>query len=88
VPFPKAGDLRWRPSTGANLPEGDVYLTLAQLKDEEGRSYGDGIAYIEHKVSPPENGKNIYAWMRMPDILNTDDVLYEIFRLAGEKMTD
>jgi len=88
VSFPKAGDLRWRPSAGANLPDGDVYLPLAQLKDEEGRSYGDGIVYIEHKVSPPENGKNIYAWMRMPDILNTNDVLYEIFRLAGEKMTD
>jgi glycoprotein endo-alpha-1,2-mannosidase len=85
--FPETGDLRWRPSLGDDLPEGDVYLPLARLKDEEGRDYGDGIVYVEHRVSAPENGKNIYAWMRMPDVFNTEDVLYELFRLAGEKMT-
>ena len=87
VPFPKTGDLRWRPSVGTEVPGGDVYLPLARLKDKEGRDYGDGIAYIEHKISSPKNGKNIYAWMRMPDVLNTDDILYELFRLAGERMT-
>jgi len=87
VPFPKMGDLRWRPNSGADFSSGDIYLPLAQLKDQNGNSYGDGIAYMEHKVVPPENGKNIYVWMRMLDVLNTDDVLYELFRLAGEKMT-
>ena len=42
---------------------------------------------MEHKVVPPENGKNIYVWMRMLDVFDIDDVLYEVFRLAGEKMT-
>ena len=85
--FPETGDLRWRPGFGDDLSEGDVYLSLARLKDEEGRDYGDGIVYVEHRVSAPKNGKNIYAWMRMPDVLNTEDVFYELFRLAGEKMT-
>jgi glycoprotein endo-alpha-1,2-mannosidase len=87
APFPETGDLRWRPISGAELFNNDVYLPLAQLKDEKGNNYGDGIAYIEHKASPPRNGKNIYVWMRMPDVLNTGDLLYEIFRLAGERMT-
>lgn len=87
APFPETGDLRWRPSDETGLPSGDIYLSLARLKDENGDSYGDGIVYMEHKVSPPKNGKNIYVWMRMLDALNADDVLYEVFRLAGEKMT-
>jgi len=84
--FPETGDLRWRPGFGDDLSEGDVYLPLARLKDEKGRNYGDGIIYVEHRISAPKNGKNIYAWMRMPDVLNTEDVFYELFRLAGEKM--
>ncbi len=87
APFPETGDLRWRPGIGGDLSEGDVYLPLARLKDEKGHDYGDGIVYVEHRVSAPKNGKNIYAWMRMPDVLNTEDVFYELFRLAGEKMT-
>ncbi len=87
VPFPKTGDLRWRPNSSADFSSGDIYLPLAQLRDSKGNSYGDGIAYMEHKIVPPQNGKNIYVWMRMLDVMNTDDVLYEVFRLAGEKMT-
>ncbi len=86
-PFPDAGDRRWRPCNRAVLPEGDVYLPIAELVDEQGRSYGDAIAYIEHKVSPPQNGKNIYMWMRMPDVLGAETVWFGLFRLAAEKMT-
>lgn len=85
--FPAAGDLRWRPVVGARLAEGDIYLPLAQLKDSAGRHYGDGIVYIEHKSSPPKNGKNIYAWMRMTDVLERNDLLFALFRLAAEKMS-
>ena len=85
VPFPDTGDPRWRPCTGAVLPEGDVYLPLARLVDDRGHHYGDGVAYIEHKVSPPRGGKNIYAWKRMADVLAADPFLFAIFRLAAEK---
>ena len=29
----------------------------------------------------------IYAWMRMVDVLETDDLLFALFRLAAEKRT-
>ncbi len=81
VAFPTTGDLRWRPSTDALLPEGDVYLPLARLVDEQGNIYGDGIAYIHHQVSEPTNGGNLYVWMRMPDVLNQDELFYALFAL-------
>ena len=87
VPFPRTGDLSWRPSSGTELPDGDIYLPLAQLKDENGNYYGDGIAYIEHRFSEPHNGKNIYVWMRMLDVLSAGDALYALFHLAGERMS-
>jgi len=81
VEFPKTGDLRWRPCVWKENNNGDIYYPLARLKDNTGRSYGDGIAYIEHKVSSPKNAKIIYSWMRMTDILDMDDLLFAIFSL-------
>jgi hypothetical protein len=83
VDFPKTGDLRWRPCRDSAIRNGDVYKSLARLKDSSGYTYGDGIVYIEHKVSPPVNGKIIYSWMRMADILGTDDLLFSIFLLPA-----
>ena len=85
VPFPDSGDLRWRPCVGSVLAEGDAYLPLARLVDEQGRDYGDGIAFIEHKASAPRNGKLICAWMRMADVLDADKLFCALFRLAAEK---
>jgi hypothetical protein len=87
APFPSGGDLRWRPATNTRLAEGDIYLSLARLTDADGRSYGDGIAYVEHRASAPKNAKILYAWMRMADIVNANDLFYALFRLAGERMT-
>jgi len=86
VGFPETEDLRWRPGTDEGLPEGDIYLPLARLEDEAGRFYGDGIVYIHHQVSEPKNGRNLYVWMRMPDILNSDDLLYALFHFVGKKI--
>jgi len=85
APFPKEGDLRWRPCHGAALPEGDVYLPLARLVDARGRHYGDGIAWIEHKASPPKGGRNLYVWLRMPDIVDPDALFFALFRLVAER---
>lgn len=85
VPWPATGDLRWRPANRSVLPDGDVYLSLAELRDAGGKSYGDGIAYIEHRVSPPRGGKCLYVWMRMPELLGRDATLFGVFRLAAEK---
>jgi len=88
VPFPSAGDLRWRPATPALVAEGDVYESLAQLKDAAGKGYGDGIVYVEHKRSEPRNGKNLYVWMRMPEALGLNEALFALFRFAAEKLDE
>ena len=87
APFPATGDLRWRPATAAVLPEGDVYTPLAQLKDQQGRHYGDGIAFVEHKTGELAGGKTLYIWMRMPDVLGTATTFREVFRFAGRRLS-
>ena len=86
APFPAAGDLRWRPATAALIAADDTYIPLATLKDAAGRSYGDGIAYIEHTASEPRNGKNLYVWMRMPDLCGANELLFALFRFAAERL--
>ena len=61
-------------------------MPLARLVDRAGREYGDGIAYVEHRASPPVDGKAIYAWMRMADVLGEDEFLFAVFRLAAARM--
>ena len=85
VPFPKAGDIRWRPITNSGLKAGDVYTPLATLTDQTGRYWGDGIAYVEHHDTPPQGGKGIYVWMRMPELTDQNQLLFDVFRLAAEK---
>jgi len=86
VPYPDWGDLRWRPCTSAGLDEGDVYMPLVRLTDEGGHNYGDAVVYIEHRESEPQNGKNIYAWMRMMDVVDRGSFLSALFRLAIERI--
>jgi glycoprotein endo-alpha-1,2-mannosidase len=86
LPFPDRGDLRWRPATGALTAERDLYHPLAELRDEDGNSYGDGIVYLEHKAGALENGKVLYVWMRMPDILGADELFSALFRFAAERI--
>ncbi len=83
VAFPADGDQRWRPATPALTAPTDVYLPLARLTDAEGNVYGDGIAYVEHRESAPKGGRNLYVWMRMLDVLDTNETLYAIFRFLA-----
>ena len=87
APFPASGDLRWRPCVPVGLGAGDEYLPLARLLDSDGASYGDGMVYIQRRSSAPKNGKTLYVWMRMPDILGKDRAFFELFRFAAGKMT-
>ena len=64
-----------------------LVLPLARLVDGDGTSYGDGMVYIQRRSSAPENGKTLYVWMRMPEILGRDRAFFEVFRFAAEKMT-
>ncbi|MFP4055398.1 MAG: endo-1,3-alpha-glucanase family glycosylhydrolase [Candidatus Brocadiia bacterium] len=86
APFPRAGDLRWRPCSPQGAAEGDLYLPLARLVDAEGRIYGDGIAYIEHRASEPKGGRNLYVWMRMGDGVGASDLYFALFRFLGQRL--
>lgn len=83
--FPEGGDVRWRPISGQSLKEDDVYVPLATLKDQTGRYWGDGIAYVEHRQTAPQGGKGLYVWMRMPDVVDRHQLLFQLFRFAAEK---
>ena len=83
VPFPASGDVRWRPCTLAGLAPEDVYVRLVRLSDGQGVDYGDGIAYIEHVRTEPRGGRLLYAWMRMADVVDADDLFLGLFRLAA-----
>ena len=85
IAFPTGGDLRWRAAKPEAVNKEDLYLSLAELKDTLGKSYGDGLAYVEHRTPPLRNGKTLYVWMRMPDALGVNDGLFAIFQFAGEK---
>jgi len=84
VPFPAEGDLRWRPASTAGLQEGDIYVALARLRDTDGKHYGDGIAYIHHRTTAPRNGRGLYVWKSMTEVLDADELFFQLFRLAVE----
>ena len=86
APFPSAGDLRWRPASPALTASEDLYMPLARLKGADGRSYGDGMAYIEHRGAAPRSGKNLYVWMRMTEALGVNETLFAVFRFAAQKI--
>jgi hypothetical protein len=84
--FPSNGDLRWRPAVRDATNPGDTYVPLAWLTDASGRSYGDGMAYIEHRTSPLQGGRSLYVWMRMSDVVGQDRLLEDVLKFAAAKI--
>ncbi len=64
IPFPKEGDLRWRPIFKPKGQEGVdfVYTPLLTLRDEKGNDYGDGAAVIEYRTGEFAGGRLVYVW--------------------------
>ena len=86
APFPTDGDLRWRPAVRAAVGRDDLYVPIASLFDSNGRSFGDGIAYVELRSPPLTGGRTLYVWMRMDDVGGKDKLLPAIFKFVGEKL--
>jgi len=59
--FPEDIDLRWRPIVNVLNPE-DKYVPVLTLRDETGQSYGDGIAWVEHRTGRLKNARLAYVW--------------------------
>jgi hypothetical protein len=61
-------------------------VPIASLFDSNGRSFGDGIAYVELRSPPLTGGRTLYVWMRMDDAGGKDKLLPAIFKFVGEKL--
>jgi hypothetical protein len=86
VPSPATGDLRWRPATPSVVGANDRYLPLASLRDQQGRSYGDGIAFVQHASGDLAGGRTLYVWMRMPDVLGKDAAFFELMKFTADQL--
>jgi hypothetical protein len=82
-PFPKRGDLRWRPFVRSRLAEGDHVIPLIELRDAEGKHYGDAVAYVEHKASEPKGAKVLYAWFTLLDSPHGQALLHDLLGRIG-----
>jgi len=82
-----AGDLRWRPCVPMQVPKGDFYLPLVQLRNAQGQFDGDAAVYLEHKTPPLAPGRVIYVWMRLPDALGVDAFFPSLFQFIATKVT-
>lgn len=85
--FPAGGDLRWRPMGRFGLSPSDVYTPLVTLEGPEGRSFGDAVAYVEHRGSEPVGGRNLYVWFRLLDHPQADPLLAAVFQFAADRAT-
>jgi len=84
--FPSNGDLRWRPAGRDATNPGDTYVPLAWLTDASGRSYGEAMAYVEHRTPPLQGGRSLYVWMRMSDMVGQDWLLEDVLKFAAAKI--
>lgn len=83
-PFPAQGDRRWRPFRRSQLAHGDTFLPLVELRDAEGKLYGDAVAYVHHKASRPTGGKVLYVWFGLLDSPHGEALLHDLFAFVGE----
>jgi len=75
-PWLKDVDQRWR---GAIKPPvaGVKYIPILTLKDSQGRSYGEAIAYIEYTEGELKGARLLYVWC---SLLQKDEYLYPILK--------
>ena len=86
VAFPTIGDLRWTGATPHRVPASDLYVSLVQLKDEQGHVFGDGIAYVQHRIPSLSPGKTLYVWMGMPELLGENEFYPSLFQYIATRL--
>jgi hypothetical protein len=61
IPWPAEGDQRWRPIFNV-VGKDNVYTPLITLRDQAGRSYGDGAAMIDYSTGDLAGARVVYVW--------------------------
>ena len=62
LPFPEAGDLRYRPLSGEGLAKEDEFVPILTTQDAAGQSYGPAAALIRHRCAAFKNLQVLWAW--------------------------
>ncbi len=86
APFPKTGDLRWRPANRTRVSVSDIYVPLVQLKDNTGKLQGDAVAYIEHRTPSLAGGKSLYVWTRTTEAFGPDNFLLSMYQFISARL--
>jgi hypothetical protein len=86
VPFPKADDLRFRPSNHSRASSADYYLPLIELWDGQKHYQGDAAAYIQHRTPALSSGKSLYVWMRTADAFGSDELYPALYQFISTKL--
>jgi hypothetical protein len=82
-PFPKRGDLRWRPFVRSRLAEPDHVIPLIELRDADGKHYGDAAAYVEHQASEPKGGRVLYVWFGLLTSPHGEALVHDLLGWIG-----
>jgi hypothetical protein len=86
APFPKTGDLRFRPAKPSRVSAVDYYLPLVQLWDTQKHYQGDAAAYIQHRTPALSSGKSIYVWMRTTEAFGSDEFYPALYQFISTKL--
>ena len=83
VEFNKPVDfLLWRPISEVGLPEEDIFVPVLVLRNQYGKPYGSGIAYIEHRCEKFNGAKLIYVWGSIFDTEYADGIISDALTYA------
>jgi hypothetical protein len=83
IEFTKSmGYLAWRPVSEVGLPSEDIFVPVLVLKNQFGKPYGPGIAYIEHRCKPFSGAKFIYVWGTLFESEYADGIISDALTFA------
>ena len=86
APFPKVGDLRWRPTTRTRASAADIYVPLVQLKDGTGKSFGDAVTYIEHRTPALAGGKTLCVSIRATESFDLAHFFPSLYQFISTRL--
>jgi glycoprotein endo-alpha-1,2-mannosidase len=84
--YPITGSFGWTGTTTNRALAKDLYGSLVQLKDQQGRIFGDGISYIQHRTPTLSSGQTLYVWARMPEVLGRNEFYISLYQFISTRL--